>query len=72
MVNHITSRGNGRYEIFLDDEDRTLWIDLPGSVCQRYNWFCHAYCLMTNLCHIVVETREGNLSKGMLLRMKLA
>ena len=32
---------------------------------QRYNWRCHAYCLMTNHYHVVVETVEGNLSQRM-------
>ena len=31
----------------------------------RFNWVCHAYCLMTNHYHLVVETPDGNLSKGM-------
>ena len=34
-------------------------------VCERFNWRCHAYCLMDNHYHFVVETAEGNLSKGM-------
>ncbi|PPD17475.1 MAG: addiction module toxin RelE [Methylobacter sp.] len=62
---HVTSRGNARSEIFLDDEDRLLWLTLFNSVCERFNWICHAYCLMSNHYHVVVETVEGNLSKGM-------
>lgn len=62
---HITSRGNRREDIYLDDTDRNKWLDLLGHVCHRYNWRCHAYCLMTNHYHIVVETVEGNLSQGM-------
>jgi putative transposase len=62
---HITSRGDGREDIYIDDTDRNKWLDLLGQVCQRYNWRCHAYCLMTNHYHIVVETVEGNLSQGM-------
>ena len=62
---HVTSRGNGRNDIYLDDEDRKNWLGLLNEVCSRFNWVCHAYCLMTNHYHIVVETIEGNLSKGM-------
>ena len=53
---HVTSRGDGREDIFLDDADRLAWMALFGQVCQRFNWICHAGCLMDNHCHIVVET----------------
>ncbi len=62
---HITSRGNAREAIFLNDEDRKLFLDILGSVKERSNWLCHAYCLMDNHYHLIVETPEGNLSKGM-------
>ncbi len=62
---HVTSRGNGRNDIYLDDEDRANWLGLLDEVCRRFNWVCHAYCLMSNHYHVVVETAEGNLSKGM-------
>ncbi|MFI3198364.1 MAG: transposase, partial [Methylococcaceae bacterium] len=38
---------------------------LMAEVCQRFNWVIHAYCLMTNHYHLVVETPDGNLSRGM-------
>jgi putative transposase len=62
---HVTSRGNNKAAIFLDDEDRTLLLRILTSVNKRYHWFCHAYCLMRNHYHLVVETPDGNLSKGM-------
>lgn len=62
---HITSRGDGREDIYVDDSDRQKWLEIFGRVCNRYNWKCHSYCLMSNHYHIVVETVEGNLSKGM-------
>jgi len=62
---HITSRGDRQEDIFLNDNDRRQWLALFDKVCERYNWRCHAYCLMSNHYHIVVETIEGNLSKGM-------
>ena len=63
---HVTSRGDRREDIYLDDDDRRRWLDVFKTVCERFNWICHAYCLMDNHYHIVVETVEGNLSKGML------
>ena len=62
---HVTSRGDRREDIYLCDEDRQAWLDIIGSTCERFNWICHAYCLMTNHYHVVVETVEGNLAKGM-------
>ncbi|MCK9607965.1 MAG: transposase [Methylomonas sp.] len=62
---HVTSRGNARNAIYLDDKDRLNWLELFSDVCARFNWICHAYCLMSNHYHVVVETVEGNLSKGM-------
>jgi len=62
---HVTSRGNARGAIYLDDEDRLNWLKLFNEVCSRFRWICHAYCLMTNHYHVVVETVKGNLSKGM-------
>lgn len=62
---HVTSRGDGREAIFLDHHDFPQFIEHLGEVCQRYNWRCHAFCLMTNHYHVVVETPDGNLSQGM-------
>jgi putative transposase len=62
---HITSRGNGREDIYLSDDDRAAWLAILGQVCVRFNWVCHAYCLMTNHYHIIIETPDANLSKGM-------
>ena len=62
---HVTSRGNARQDIYLEPQDYLLFLDTLGDVCKRYNWRIHAYCLMTNHYHLVVETPEGNLSLGM-------
>lgn len=62
---HVTSRGDRREAIYGDDQDRTDWLAVLGDVCSRFNWRCHAWCQMTNHYHIVVETPEANLSKGM-------
>ena len=42
-----------------------MWLDVFGQVCGRFNWRCHAWWLMTNHYHLVVETPEPNLSQGM-------
>jgi putative transposase len=62
---HVTSRGDRREDIFEDDIDRQQFLTILAEVVKRYNWVCHAYCLMTNHYHLVVETPDGNLSKGM-------
>jgi putative transposase len=62
---HVTSRGNGRADIFLDDGDRQLFLNVLATVCHRLHWLCYAYCLMTNHYHLVIETPDGNLAKGM-------
>ena len=62
---HVTSRGDRREDIYLNQADREAWLDLLGEVCGRFNWVCHSWCQMTNHYHLVVETVEGNLAQGM-------
>jgi putative transposase len=62
---HITARGDRREPIYEDDEDRHSFLDVLGTVTEDFNWLCHAYCLMGNHYHLLVETPEGNLAKGM-------
>ena len=62
---HVTSRGDRREDIFFDDADRLAWLEVFAQTCKRFNWVCHAWCLMDNHYHIVVETIEGNLAQGM-------
>ena len=62
---HVTSRGNARAAIYADDTDRERFLALLTQVVQRYHWLCHAYCLMENHYHLVIETPEGNLLHGM-------
>jgi REP element-mobilizing transposase RayT len=64
---HVTARGNERRNIFLGnvDDDREAFIDVLAKTCERFKWICHAYCLMTNHYHLLVETPDANLSKGM-------
>ncbi len=62
---HITSRGDGREDIYLNDVDRTAYLSVLAQVCDRFNWVCHSYCLMSNHYHLLIETPEGNLGQGM-------
>ena len=62
---HVTSRGNAQQNIYLTDADRQQFLNVLNHVCQRYNWVVHAYCLMSNHYHLLIETPDGNLSKGM-------
>ena len=62
---HVTSRGDRREPIFVDDLDRTEWLAVLSQVCARFNWRCHAWCLMGNHFHVLIETPEPNLSAGM-------
>src|ERR687896_1982709 len=64
-IYHVTSRGNAREDIWLDDTDRAMFLGVLAKVISRFNWRCHAYCLMDNHYHLLIETLEPNLSKGM-------
>lgn len=64
---HITSRGNDRQPIYNNDADRTQFLEQLNGTCDRYDWLCHAYCLMTNHYHLLIQTRTATLSKGMKL-----
>lgn len=64
-VYHVTSRGNARQDIVRDDRDRTLFLERLAHVIDRFDWRCHAYCLMDNHYHLVIETPQPNLSRGM-------
>ncbi|HDP69852.1 MAG TPA: addiction module toxin RelE [Actinobacteria bacterium] len=62
---HITSRGNAKEAIFFTEKDFADFLEVLVQVVKRYNWLLHAYCLMNNHYHLLVETPEGNLSRGM-------
>jgi len=64
-VYHITNRGNDKKDIFKDDQDRETFLKILALVNKRYHWICHAYCLMTNHYHLLIETPDANLSLGM-------
>jgi REP element-mobilizing transposase RayT len=62
---HITVRGDRQEPIYEDNLDRQHFVELLGEVIMQWNWVCHAYCLMNNHYHLLIETPDGNLSKGM-------
>ncbi|WP_126455863.1 REP-associated tyrosine transposase [Sulfuriflexus mobilis] len=62
---HVTARGDGQEDIYLNAADREQFYTVLGEVCDRYNWVIHAYCLMDNHYHLLIETPDKNLSKGM-------
>jgi len=64
-VYHVTSRGNARQAIFLSDADRRKFLDVLADTVEKYNWLCHAFCLLDSHYHLVVETTDPNLSLGM-------
>lgn len=64
-IYHITARGNEKKAVFRDDQDRFTFLNTLQHVNKRYHWLCHAYCLMSNHYHLLIETPDGNLSIGM-------
>ncbi|HEX7192021.1 MAG TPA: transposase [Thermoanaerobaculia bacterium] len=64
-LHHITSRGNERRPVFYDDTDRETFLRFLGEAARRFAWSVTAYVLMTNHFHVVVQTQEANLSRGM-------
>ena len=62
---HLTARGDRRERIFLDDQDRLLFIDLLAKEVRQHGWLLYAFCLMDNHYHLLLETPEPNLVRGM-------
>jgi REP element-mobilizing transposase RayT len=66
-VHHVTARGNRQQAIYLDADDRETYLRLLGQVAELRRWLCLAYCLMDNHVHLLIETPEGGLGRGMQL-----
>ena len=62
---HVTSRGNERKTVFKSRRDREKFAEYLESASQRYKAVIHAYCLMDNHYHLLVETPLGNLPQIM-------
>ena len=62
---HVMARGNRREKIYLDEDDRKLFLQTLGEACERTGWRVHAWVLLSNHYHILLETPEPNLVEGM-------
>jgi REP element-mobilizing transposase RayT len=64
-IYHVMSRGNRGDAIFLDDKDHETFIDTLDEACTKTGWLVHAFVLMGNHYHLLLETPEANLVEGM-------
>ena len=64
-VYHVMNRGDRREAIFLNEKDRELFLETLGEACAKTGWEVHAFCLMGNHFHLVMETPRANLVAGM-------
>jgi putative transposase len=64
-IYHAMSRGDRREDIFRDAQDRQLFLAALEEACSKTGWQIHAYCLMRNHFHLVIETPQPNLVVGM-------
>jgi putative transposase len=64
-IYHVMNRGDGGEVVFKDDEDRHGFVRALGEACEKTGWQVHAYCLMSNHFHLVLETPQANLVAGM-------
>src|ERR1039457_5132392 len=62
---HVMNRGDQREDIFRDDEDRQKFLSTLIEACAKTEWEVHAYCLMRNHFHLVLEPPQPNLVFGM-------
>ena len=61
---HVLSRGNEKKEIFWDDKDYLKFLDILGTMADRFKLEVHAYVLMKNHYHLLIRTKEANLSRA--------
>jgi putative transposase len=62
---HVLDRGDRREDIFHDDVDRERFLSTLAEVCERTGWRVHAFVLMSNHYHLMIETPQANLVAGM-------
>jgi REP element-mobilizing transposase RayT len=62
---HVMARGNQGQDIYADDRDRKLWLETLGQACEKTGWRIHAWVMMNNHYHLLLETPEANLVAGM-------
>lgn len=64
-IYHVMNRGDRREPIFHDEQDRSRFFETLGQACGKTGWQVHAWCLMANHFHLVIETPQANLVAGM-------
>lgn len=64
-IYHVTARGNERSKIFFTKKDYLKFKEYIAEAQTKFNFLLHAYVLMTNHYHLIIETPDGNLSKIM-------
>lgn len=64
---HVTARGTNRMPIYREDFDRAIFLYWLAKAVARHRWRCHAYCVMGNHFHLIVETERATLAAGMQL-----
>jgi putative transposase len=62
---HVTTRGVARATIFRDEYDYATFCAQLLRTAERYEWTLHAYCLMPNHYHLILEATQEHLSAGM-------
>jgi putative transposase len=63
-LSHVVSRGNRGQKLFVDDEDRRIFLRTLEETCGKTQWQVYAYCLLADHVHLLVRTPEPNLSTG--------
>jgi putative transposase len=66
-IYHVGSKGNRGCIVYEDDFERRMFLRLLALVAKRYGWICHAYVLMSNHFHLLIQLDVGGLSDGMQL-----
>jgi len=64
-IYHVNSRGVRDTHLFIDDACREMFLAILGVVVSRYNWICASYCLLGTHYHLLIETREATIARGM-------
>ena len=62
---HVMNRGADRQDVFVDEQDKTIFLQTLAEACCQFRLEVHAYCLMDNHYHLLLKTPEANLSRSM-------
>ncbi len=64
-VYHVTTTGNAGQAVFREAAESELFLEIVGEACGRFDWRCYAYCLLPDRYHLLVETGQPTLARGM-------